>query len=98
MNADGQIWLMLAFPRTGSEPAMRAFAQAKSGKSYYRKLLTRDAALACKRELVEAGIRYLCKKVEATPGSRSTGAGRVSRTSGYSAGSRNPHNSRRHGR
>lgn len=48
---------MLAFkPADGFRPS-------KSGKSWYRLLPTRDAAIACKDYLVKAGIRYACKKV-----------------------------------
>lgn len=59
MNGVQGQWLMLAFA-----PA-RGFAPAKSGKCWYRKFDSREAAIRCKRELVRAGIKYACKKVEA---------------------------------
>lgn len=64
MSEGRDIWLMLAFPgESTGHYALRAFAPSASGKSWYRKLATRDQAIACKRELVAAGIKYLCKKV-----------------------------------
>jgi hypothetical protein len=63
---ESPIWLMLAFPGDDTgRYALRAFAPSKSGKCWYRRLKTREAAIACKRELVEAGIPYVCKKVDA---------------------------------
>jgi hypothetical protein len=60
-----QVWLMLAFPGDDvGQYALRAFAPSKNGKSWFRVLPTRGAAIACKRELVEAGIRFVCKKVD----------------------------------
>ena len=61
-------WLMLAFPgQDTGHYALRAFAPAKSGKCWFRKLRSREQAIACKRELVKAGIRYSCKKIETGP-------------------------------
>jgi len=58
MGGMADAWLMLAFaPAPGYLPA-------KSGKSWYRKLATRDQAIAAKRELVAAGISYKCVKVQ----------------------------------
>jgi hypothetical protein len=60
-----QVWLMLAFPGDDvGQYALRAFAPSKNGKSWFRVLPTREAAIASKRELVEAGIRFVCKKVD----------------------------------
>lgn len=58
-----QSWLMLAFPN-GDQTPPAAFRLAKSGKCWFRTLHTRDQAVACKRELLAAGIRYTCKKVD----------------------------------
>lgn len=56
---------MLAFPGEDTgKYALRAYAPSKDGKSWYRTFGTREAAIASKRELVDAGIGYLCKKVE----------------------------------
>lgn len=58
-----QEWLMLAFPGEDTgKYALRTFAPSKSGKCWYRRLPTREAALQCKRELVEAGIGFKCVK------------------------------------
>lgn len=59
---------MLAFPIEPGVYALRAFEPSKSGKSWYRTCFTRAAAIACKRELVAAGIRYTCKKVDKPAG------------------------------
>jgi hypothetical protein len=65
MSYARQQWLMLAFPgRPNNSAVLRSFAPSKNGKSWYRLFATRDQAIACKRELVAAGIRYKCTKVE----------------------------------
>lgn len=64
-QAENEVWLMLAFP--GSDTghySLRAFAPSKNGKSWFRILPTRESAIACKRELVADGIKYVCKKVQ----------------------------------
>lgn len=62
-----QIWLMIAFaPAPGFRPA-------ENGKSWCRTFRTRNAAIASKRVLVAAGIRYLCKKVPAKPDGKPRG-------------------------
>src|SRR5215472_8491164 len=64
-------WLMLAFPDAGvgapAPDALRSFALSKSKKSWWRLLATREEAIAIKRRLVSAGIRYACKKVVERP-------------------------------
>jgi len=50
-------WLMLTF-----EPAP-GFVPAKSGKSFYRLLPSREAAIAVKHELVELNLKFVCRKV-----------------------------------
>ena len=59
----GQLWLMLAFPGDAGGGALQGFARSAAGTSWYRTLATRDQAIACKRGLVAAGIRYTCKKI-----------------------------------
>lgn len=64
-QAPPQIWLMLAFPGDDiGHFALRAFAPAKSGKCWYRQCRTREQAIACKRELLAAGIEFTCRKVD----------------------------------
>jgi len=56
---------MLAFPGDDAgKHALQAFVPAKSGKCWFRTLFTREQAIACKRELIAAGIRYTCRKVD----------------------------------
>jgi hypothetical protein len=63
-----EAWLMLAFPGGDvGKYALRAFAPSKNGKSWFRILPTREAAIVCKRELVDAGLRYACKKIDKPP-------------------------------
>lgn len=60
-------WLMLAFP--GSDTgrfSLRAFAPAKNGKSWYRRLGSRDSAIRCKRELVADGVPFKCVKIDSS--------------------------------
>lgn len=64
MSAPAEVWLMLAFPGNDTgRRSLRDFAPSKSGKSWHRILPTRESAIACKRELVADGIKYVCKKV-----------------------------------
>ena len=66
MSDREQIWLMIAMPHGPEGVAWlerRAYARARSGKSWYRHLWSRESAIACKRDLVAAGIRYKCLKI-----------------------------------
>ena len=94
-------WLMLAFPGDDTgKYALRAFAPAKNGKSWYRKLRTRDQAIAAKRELVAAGIPYKCVKVEddgrapRKPQDNVVELPRTSKSSGYTAAPRRSYRGR----
>jgi hypothetical protein len=101
--------LIIAF----TEPPERfRFSLAESGSAWFRRIEGRDQAIGLAKHLAELGIHGVIKKADPPKpraySPRLNGLGAIkdglpyrrgsTRTSGFSAASRNPRNARRHGR